>query len=89
MSLEVLYFAFMLLGLLKRGEGAKIAALAGLRILLTRVQAKRSGFEFPDHVVTDEKSPRFVAGNGSRPRAPTTLNTMINLFSYARKASRR
>src|SRR5204862_6476898 len=47
--LEVLHFALVLLGLVARREGAEVAALAGLRIGLARVQAVLAGLELADH----------------------------------------
>lgn len=38
MAFEVLHRALVLLGLLESGKGAKVAALAGLWIFLTRIQ---------------------------------------------------
>jgi len=49
MSLEILNFAFVLLGGLLSVERAKVAALAGLRIFLPRIKSILSGFQFSDH----------------------------------------
>jgi hypothetical protein len=62
-SLEVLNFAFMLLCLLERSECAKVAALAGLSILLARIQAKLPGFEFANHGGRDASRVRAVSPN--------------------------
>lgn len=48
-SLEALHFALVLFCLLKHGEGAEIAVLAGGGVLFTRVQAVLTGFEFANH----------------------------------------
>ena len=47
--LEILHFAFVLLGGFLGVERAKVATLAGLRILLARIKSILSGFQFPDH----------------------------------------
>src|SRR4051794_18565100 len=49
MALEVLHRAFVLLGGGAGAEGAQIAALAGLRILLARVEPVLAGFQLADH----------------------------------------
>jgi hypothetical protein len=49
MSLEVLNFALVLLGGCPRLECTQIAALAGFRIDLSRVQAVATRGKFPDH----------------------------------------
>jgi hypothetical protein len=53
--LEILDVAFVLLRLLKRVEGTQVAALAGRRILLTRIQAELTGFEFSYHGDTNQR----------------------------------
>src|SRR6201989_2303518 len=49
MAFEVLHRAFVLLGLGARLEGAEIAALAGLRVDLARIEALAAGLELADH----------------------------------------
>ena len=49
MPLEILNFAFVLLGRFLRVERAEVAALAGLRIFLARIKSILSGFQFSDH----------------------------------------
>jgi hypothetical protein len=49
MPLEILDLAFVLFGSFLRVERAKVATLAGLRILLTRIKSILSGFQFSDH----------------------------------------
>jgi hypothetical protein len=48
-ALEILNCAFMSLGFLFRGERTEIAPFARPGILLSRVQAIFSGFQFADH----------------------------------------
>src|SRR5262245_27279459 len=48
-SLEELNGAFVLLGLLARREGAQVPALAGLRVLLARIEPVLARFDFADH----------------------------------------
>jgi hypothetical protein len=47
--LEVLNLAFVLLGGAFALEGAEVAALAGLRVLLARIEPVFAGFELADH----------------------------------------
>src|SRR5690349_823677 len=49
MPLEILHLALVLFGLLACGEGAKIAALAGLGVNFSRVKAVFAGLQFADH----------------------------------------
>jgi hypothetical protein len=49
---EILNFSLVLFRRLTRGEGSQISALAGLGVLLSRVQTVITGFEFPDHLLT-------------------------------------
>jgi hypothetical protein len=51
MPLEVLHFAFMFLGTLKRIESAQVPAFAGFGVRFARVQAVFTGFEFADHSI--------------------------------------
>lgn len=50
MALEVLHRALMGLGLLHTWKGAQIAALAGLCILLARVQTVLARLQFANHL---------------------------------------
>jgi hypothetical protein len=68
MSLEILDFPFMLFGLVKRCKCSQIAALARVRILLSRIQAELSGFEFANHASKDATRFRWVARIGIKPR---------------------
>jgi hypothetical protein len=47
---EVLHLAFVLPRFFNRRKGTEVAALARLLVLLPRVQAKLSGFEFANHI---------------------------------------
>src|SRR6185437_10752574 len=49
MPLEILDLAFVFFGGLARVKGAEIAALAGLRVLLARIEAIAAGRELADH----------------------------------------
>lgn len=49
MAFKELDSALMSAGLLQAGESAEIAPLAGLRVLLARVQPVFAGFQFSDH----------------------------------------
>jgi hypothetical protein len=49
MSLEVLHVTLMLFGSRARLERTEIAALAGTRILLSRIQTVFAGLELADH----------------------------------------
>jgi len=49
-SFEVLNFSFVFFRRLTRCEGPKIPPLSGLGVLLSRVQAVLTCFEFPDHL---------------------------------------
>lgn len=53
--LEVLDVALMSFGFLSCREGAQIAALAGLGILLARVETVLAGGEFANHKQFDEE----------------------------------
>jgi hypothetical protein len=65
MLLEILHFAFVLFGLFEGCECAQIAALPCLRIFLSRIQAKLSGFEFANHTfLKDAALCRSVASQG-------------------------
>ena len=55
MSLEVLNVAFVLLGRPAAVERAEIPPLAGLRILLPRIQPIFSGRQLPDHALDLEE----------------------------------
>ena len=48
-TLEILHRSLMLLGRRPRLEGAEVPALAGLRILLARVQTILACLQFPNH----------------------------------------
>ena len=48
-ALEILYGPFMLLCGLLAGEGSKVLAFAGLRVLLLRVQTVLTRLQFSDH----------------------------------------
>ena len=57
-ALEVLDLALMLFGLGARLEGAEVAAFAGFRIDLARIEAVFAGFQFADHGPWATSSPR-------------------------------
>jgi len=48
--LEVLDFAFVLLGSASIGEGAEVTTFAGVGVDLAGVEAVLAGFEFADHI---------------------------------------
>jgi hypothetical protein len=50
MPLEILHFTFVLLRRRARFEGAEIAATAGLRIKLSRIEPVLARFQFADHL---------------------------------------
>jgi hypothetical protein len=50
LSFEVLNFSFVFFRSLTRCEGPKISPLSGFGVLLSRVQAVLTCFEFPDHL---------------------------------------
>src|SRR5919204_55940 len=52
MSFEILDLALMFFGLGARSEGAKVAALAGLRVHLTGIEPILAGFELADHAAS-------------------------------------
>ena len=59
MPFKVLNRSFVFLGRRARLKGAEIPSLAGLRILLPRIQSIAAGLKFPDHVefsFTNQKS---------------------------------
>lgn len=56
MPFEVLNFALVLFGFFHGVEGAKVAALARRGILLARIEAVFSGFEFADHSLVDVRN---------------------------------
>ena len=58
MPLEILHFALVLFGLFHRRECAKIAALAGRGVLLSRIESIFTGFEFADHIFLRMRSER-------------------------------
>src|SRR5207248_1002873 len=49
MPLEVLHGLLVLLRGIERLEGAEVAALAGLRVLLARIEAVPAGAQFTNH----------------------------------------
>lgn len=49
MALEILNRALMLQRLRPRAEGAEIAAFAGLRVPLARIEAVKTGWQLADH----------------------------------------
>ena len=55
--LEILHRAFVLFGRRARLEGAEIAALAGLRVRLARIEPVFAGSEFADHADFHETTP--------------------------------
>jgi hypothetical protein len=50
LSFEVLNFSFVFFRSLTRCEGPKISPLSGFGVLLSRVQAVLTCFEFPNHL---------------------------------------
>ena len=68
--LEILNFAFVLLGGFLGVERAKVATLAGLRIFLPRIKSILSGFQFSDHdeLLADEGSNHSTRMRISIPR---------------------
>lgn len=54
MSLEVLHVTLMLFGSRARLERTEVAALAGTRILLSRIQTIFAGLELADHEATHD-----------------------------------
>lgn len=53
MLFEVLDFAFVLFGFLQRVKGSEVAPFAGGGVLLARIKAELTGFEFANHVWRD------------------------------------
>src|SRR5579864_9431940 len=51
MAFEVLHRALMGFGLVERRKSSQVAALAGLRIFLARIQTISAGFQFANHLV--------------------------------------
>src|SRR2546423_4931792 len=75
MPLEILNFAFVLLGGCFRIERAKVATLPGLRIFLARIKSILSGFQFSDHaeLLADEGSNHSTRKWGSPSHDDKTL----------------
>ena len=48
--LEILHFAFVLFGFLKRRKGAQVSPLACLCVLLSGIQTELTGFELTNHM---------------------------------------
>jgi len=73
--LEILHFAFVLLGGFLGVERAKVATLAGLRILLARIKSILSGFQFSDQdeLLADEGSNHSTRKWGSPSHDDKTL----------------
>jgi hypothetical protein len=78
MALEILNFAFVSLGGGTAGEGPEVAALARLRILLPRIEAKLAVLKLPDHeAITPGGSESFFHSKGFERAAAPGLPTGI------------
>src|SRR5580704_3295816 len=66
MPLEVLHGALMRLSFIPCGECSKIAALAGLWILLARIKAELAGRQFANHGALDDDQSGEAASSGPR-----------------------
>ena len=52
MAFEILHCALMGFGLAERRKSSQVAAFAGLRVFLARIQSVLTGFQFANHLAS-------------------------------------
>jgi hypothetical protein len=62
MAFKVLHRALMRFGLLNSCKGSQVAAFAGLRIFLPRVQAILARLQFANHVLPQNSAIEMIVG---------------------------